>query len=106
MKATMQRKRQIRVGLALCALVVSARAVHAQCPNNVPHITGTWTTLPYQMPINPISATLLHDGRVLIVAGSENDAANHSTGAAAYRNAMWNPTGVDGSSVVVEQLYY
>ena len=33
------------------------------CDSNVPHVTGQWTTLPYQMPINPIKATLLHTGR-------------------------------------------
>ena len=63
------------------------------CPANIPHITGTWVTLPYQMPINPISATLLHTGQVLIVAGSENDANNNSTGAESYRAAVWDPTG-------------
>ena len=91
---------------ATMLFLVHGAAAHAQCPDNVPHVSGTWTTLPYQMPINPISATVLHNGRVLLVAGSENDAANHSSGAAAYRNAVWDPTGVDGSSVVVEQLYY
>jgi len=46
----------------------SARA--QTCAANVPHITGTWVTVPYLMPINPISATLLHTGKILIVAGS------------------------------------
>ena len=54
-------------------------------PGEIPHITGTWVTLPYQMPINPISATLLRDGKVLVVAGSENDALHNSQGAASYR---------------------
>ncbi len=90
-----------------CLLLACGAAVEAQtCPDNVPHVTGTWTTLPYQMPINPISVTLLRDGRVLVVAGSENDAAHHSNGAAAYRRALWDPTGVDESSFVVDQLYY
>src|ERR1700747_2653399 len=57
------------------------------CGKNVPHIDGVWKTLPYLMPINPISATLLNTGRVLIVAGSENDASNNSKGAESYRNA-------------------
>ena len=59
--------------LALPALT-HLSAVAQTCPDNVPHITGTWTVLPYQMPINPISANLLPNGKVLIVAGSENDA--------------------------------
>ena len=96
-----------RAAIAGLAVVVCGTATHAQtCPDNVPHLTGTWTTLPYQMPINPISATVLRDGRVLIVAGSENDAANHTHTAAAYRNALWDPTGADQTSIVVEQLYY
>src|SRR5690349_5305522 len=36
-------------------------------------VTGEWVTLPYTMPINPIHLGLLHTGKVLIVAGSEND---------------------------------
>ena len=63
-------------------------------------------TLPYQMPINPISATLLHNGKILIVAGSENDAKNNSTGAESYRAAVWDPTGADESSIAVQSLTY
>src|SRR6266446_7364131 len=36
-------------------------------------VTGEWVTLPYTMPINPIHMGLLHTGKVLVVAGSEND---------------------------------
>jgi hypothetical protein len=81
--------------------------VQAQtCATNVPHVTGTWVTLPYQMPINPISATLLHTGQVLIVAGSENDASNNSGGAESYRAAVWEPTGASESSIAVQNLEY
>ncbi len=93
--------------IAAFALGVCGVAAQAQpCPDNVPHVTGTWRTLPYQMPINPISATLLRTGEVLIVAGSENDANNHGSGAAAYRNAIWDPTGVDETSIVVREISY
>src|SRR5205823_8401483 len=86
--------------LALPALTHSS--VLAQtCPDNVPHITGTWTVLPYQMPINPISANLLPNGKVLIVAGSENDASNNSEGAESYRAAVWDPSGTNESSISV-----
>src|SRR5438093_331345 len=34
---------------------------------------GQWTTLPYLMPINPIHMALMHNGKVLIVAGSGYD---------------------------------
>ena len=81
--------------------------VHAQtCAANVPHVNGTWVVLPYQMPINPIQASLLHNGTVLIVAGSENDAKNNSRGAESYRAAVWNPTGTTLASVAVQNLTY
>ena len=76
-------------------------------PANVPHITGTWKTLPYQMPINPISASLLPTGKVLIVAGSENDAKNSSKQSEeTYRAAIWDPSGTDKSSIAVQNLTY
>lgn len=87
---------------ALLPLVARAQT----CNANVPHVTGQWVTLPYQMPINPISATLLSTGQVLIVAGSENDAKNNSEGAESYRAAVWDPTGTTESSVVVQSLTY
>lgn len=81
--------------------------VRAQtCAANVPHVTGTWVVLPYQMPINPISASLLPTGKVLIVAGSENDAKNNSKGAESYRAATWDPTGNTESSIAVQNLSY
>ena len=60
--------------LALSGFGIAPPAIAQSCPVNTPHIQGVWRTLPYLMPINPISATLLHTGKVLIVAGSENDA--------------------------------
>ena len=89
--------------LALPALT-HLSAVAQTCPDNVPHVTGTWTVLPYQMPINPISANLLPNGKVLIVAGSENDASNNSEGAESYRAAVWDPSGTDESSISVQIL--
>ena len=63
-------------------------------------------TVPYLMPINPISATLLHTGKILIVAGSENDPDNYSAGGESYRNAVWDPTGTDESSITVQNVPY
>jgi len=76
------------------------------CSINVPHITGQWSILPYQMPINPISATLLHTGQILLVAGSENDASNETVGSESFRAAVWDPTGTTASSVAVQELTY
>ena len=89
--------------LALPALT-HLNAVAQTCPDNVPHVTGTWTVLPYQMPINPISANLLPNGKVMIVAGSEADAYNNSGGAESYRAAVWDPSGTNESSVSVPIL--
>src|SRR5258708_36434328 len=95
------------ITLALLSLGVVVPSSRAQtCSANIPHIQGVWRTLPYLMPINPISATLLHTGQVLIVAGSENDANNNSTGAESYRNAIWDPTGTTQSSITVQQINY
>src|SRR5437773_9781689 len=100
----------IRCSSMFLALAVAAALTHlsalAQCPTNVPHIAGTWTVLPYQMPINPISANLLPNGKVLIVAGSENDASNNSRGAESYRAAVWDPSGTDETSISVQNLTY
>ena len=99
-----------RLTLAVFALLGSsaliAPGIAQICPSNVPHIQGTWRTLPYLMPINPISATLLHTGQVLIVAGSENDSKNHAPGAQSYRNAVWDPTGTTEDSITVQSINY
>ena len=88
----------------LSALSAGARA--QTCPANIPHLTGTWEVLPYQMPINPISANLLPTGKVLIVAGSENDAKNNSPGAESYRAAVWDPNGTAESSIATQNVTY
>src|SRR5919204_3995278 len=89
---------------AFTALAVPAlthlSALAQTCPTNIPHITGTWTVLPYQMPINPISANLLPNGKVLIVSGSENTANFNVPGSQSYRAAVWDPQGSGPSSVV------
>src|SRR6188472_1408153 len=100
----------IHCSLMVLVSAVAAALTHlsalAQCPANVPHTNGTWTVLPYQMPINPISATLVPNGKVLIVAGSENDRSNNSSGAESYRAAVWDPTGTNESSITVQNLSY
>ncbi|HZJ54372.1 MAG TPA: fibronectin type III domain-containing protein [Myxococcaceae bacterium] len=101
------RSRLIVAALALATGAAFPGVARAQsCPANVPHLTGEWMTLPYQMPLNPINATLLRSGQVLIVAGSENDARNNSEGSESYRSAVWDPTGTTQSSITVQQLTY
>ena len=92
------------VGAAI--LAAGALAARAACLGNDPNTEGTWETVPYQMPINPISATMLRDGRILIVAGSENDMYNHHGEPGAYRAALWDPTGTDDTSFDIHHLEY
>ncbi len=68
--------------LLLFAVVVIpyGRSVQAQAGQ-----LGTWVTLPYTMPINPIHLALMHDGNVLIVAGSGNLSTEPT-----FRAALWN----------------
>src|ERR1700720_4982239 len=47
---------------------------------------GQWQTLPYTMPINPVHAALLYNGKVLIVSGSGNVAGNRN-----FQAALWDP---------------
>ena len=93
--------------LALSCVFASALLGNAQsCPVNTPHLQGVWRTLPYLMPINPINATLLHTGKVLIVAGSENDASNNSKGSESYRNAVWDPADPTANGIAVQEIEY
>jgi hypothetical protein len=67
--------------ILLCTLVVAWQKAAAQS-----QVTGQWVTLPYLMPINPIRADLLHNGKVLIVAGSENEPDNEANS----KSAVWD----------------
>ena len=51
-----------------------------------PYHTGEWTTLGTIMPINPVHVALMHNGKVLVIAGSGNDPTNHDLQA-----LVWNP---------------
>src|SRR5215475_13915358 len=92
--------------LILSAFILPSPAAAQMCAVNIPNTTGEWVTLPYQMPINPILATILPSGKVLFVAGSENDAYNNSKGSESYRYAIWDPTGADQTSISVGNFSY
>lgn len=62
---------------------------------------GLWTTLPYLMPINPIHFALLHDGKVLVVAGSENTLKEHEAGQ--YYAGVWD---TQAGTITVQKLLW
>src|ERR1041385_2367486 len=74
----------------LCVLFVHAA---------FPLTKGQWTTLPYGMPINPIHCSVLHTGKVLIVAGSENEPDNPDP----PRAAVWD---LGTGTIVVQNLLW
>src|SRR5579862_7624692 len=67
--------------LMLSLLGLGATSVYAQA-----NVTGTWATLPTQMPINPVHVFMMHNGQVLIVSGSGNLPSDDD-----YEAAVWNP---------------
>jgi len=66
----------VTVVLSQCAAPVMAQV----------QVQGRWQTLPYTMPINPIHVALLRTGKVLVVSGSGNVAANTN-----FQAALWDP---------------
>ena len=67
--------------LAVIALTFSFSSAWAQA-----NVNGSWSTLPYTMPINPVHVALLHNGKVLVVSGSGNVAGNTN-----YQAGLWDP---------------
>jgi hypothetical protein len=67
--------------LAIALLGPLAHGIAAQSGTQ-----GEWTTLPYPMPINPVHLALMNNGKVLVVSGSGNVAAETN-----YRVAVWDP---------------
>jgi hypothetical protein len=84
------------VTISLCVLGALSEKALAQA-----QVTGQWVTLPYLMPINPIRVGLLHTGKVLVVAGSENDPNKHLQNSS--KAAVWNPS--TGSITVQNMLW-
>jgi Domain of unknown function (DUF1929)/PKD domain len=72
------------VGALLLARVPSATAQA--------NVQGQWQTLPNLMPINPVHAALLHNGKVLIVSGSGNLPTSTNLQAAIFDPATGNIT--------------
>lgn len=66
-------------------------------PTTTPSL-GKWTVSANPMPLRAMHATLLNDGRVLLVAGSGNDVDNFAAGT--FKSSVYNP--VDGTFQAVE----
>lgn len=59
-------------------------------PAGGPELVGSWEVLNTQLPIRALHTTLLHDGRLLLIAGSGNDENNFDAGS--FRAVVWSPT--------------
>src|SRR5690349_24278760 len=76
-----------RWSVAVATILAALIALHSQAVRaQQPAVQGRWTTLPSQMPINPVHVALLHTGKVLVVSGSGNVAGNTN-----YQAAIWDP---------------
>jgi galactose oxidase len=87
--------KSFRMFLWFVLSVVMAERAHAAGAHEV----GTWQTLPYLMPVNPIHVGLLRNGKILVVGGSENDPASKrnrtaildlGAGTVAVRETEWD----------------
>ncbi|GLI25900.1 hypothetical protein ARHIZOSPH14_01420 [Agromyces rhizosphaerae] len=58
-------------------------------PTGDPALDGSWEVRTTEMPIRTIHSTLLHDGRILLIAGSGNDGAQFAAGT--FRAVVWDP---------------
>ena len=86
-----------RWSVAAATILAAIIAVHSQAVRaQQPAVQGKWTTLPSQMPINPVHIALLHTGKVLVVAGS-GDVATETN----YQAAVWDP---DSGAILTQPL--
>jgi PKD repeat protein len=74
------------VMLIAAAALLPVTVVHTSPASPAAATTGQWATLMRQMPINPVHIVLLNTGKVLIVSGSGNVAANTD-----FESALWDP---------------
>ena len=79
---TTKRLRVRRVALIACALA----GAWLQVPAAQVGVQGRWDTVPALVTINPVHMALMNNGKVLIVAGSGNVAAETN-----FRAAVWDP---------------
>ncbi len=83
----------VRRAVTLLTISLGALGISPMVIAQQPQVTGQWVTLPYSMPINPIHVGMMHTGKVLIVAGSENNPKNHHLNQS--KAAVWDLGGGD-----------
>ena len=64
-------------------------ATEAQPAPQSAELAGQWDVLETELPIRAIHTTLLHDGRLLLIAGSGNDGNQFAAGT--FRAVVWDP---------------
>jgi hypothetical protein len=52
-------------------------------------VTGRWTVLDYEMPVRAMHASVLKNGKVLLLAGSGNSVDNFAAGS--FKASIWDP---------------
>jgi len=77
----------VAVGLA----ILGVQDLHAQAS-----VQGQWRTVPLLMPVNPVHIAVTYDGKVLIVSGSGNVAAETN-----FRAAVWD---LQASTITTQSL--
>jgi hypothetical protein len=75
-------RRTLALACVLAVMLVATVALEPAATQ--PNIAGQWSVLPYTMPINPIHVGLMRTGKILIVAGSQNDPTVTTSSAAVY----------------------
>lgn len=86
MDKAMSRRKLLAASSMAGFVLFPGRTAHAAGAD----VEGQWHTLSYRMPINPIHVALLRTGKVLVVAGSENDPASQRNRAAILELAKQN----------------
>src|SRR4051812_45064014 len=75
-----------KLRITLLTLLGAAMVWHPPTMSAQAGLQGQWRTLASLMPINPVHVALMHNGKVLIVAGSGNVATETH-----YQAAVWDP---------------
>jgi len=79
-------KRRVALLQSCILLILSVLGIGLTDAGAQSNVTGQWTTMNYQMPINPVHMALMNNGKVLITSGSGNLPGNTD-----LESAVWDP---------------